>query len=263
MALKRVPGQMLLVRERRIANLDEYLDVLDELRSVHTYSVGWIDALARGRHLGRGILETADHIEDPSFARPIRTLRVPCDLPSGTINGTTGALFNRMYYRRIPATGRERRLDLARFFYPLDSILDWNRMYGRAGFVQLQCVLPDGEARRGIRSLLERVTSTGTASILAVIKTLGSSGRGYLSFPLKGVTLALDFPTRRTTSSLLRALHDITADHGGRVYLAKDSCMTAAHFSRMYPRLGALRNVLRSIDPQRKMRSDMAARLQV
>lgn len=261
--MKRVPGSMLLVRERRAANLDEYLDALQEARERCRYSVGWIDGLATGRTLGRGILETADHIEDPQPLRRRWRAHMPVDLPELAFNSWTIGLFNQLYFHRIPARGRERRLDLAQFFYPLDAITDWNRMYGRRGFVQFQCVIPDAQARPALHQLLLAISSSGLASFLAVIKTLGRAGQGYLSFPTPGITLALDFPVRHSTAGLLARLHGITADHGGRIYLAKDSCLPAGLLPQMYPRLTQFRAVLTQVDPQRRMRSDMSNRLQL
>jgi decaprenylphospho-beta-D-ribofuranose 2-oxidase len=261
--MKRVPGSMLLVRERRAANLDEYLDALQEARARCRYSVGWIDGLASGRTLGRGILETADHIEDPRALRRRWRAHMPLDLPELAFNSWTIGLFNQLYFHRIPARGRERRLDLAQFFYPLDAITDWNRMYGRRGFVQFQCVIPDAQARAALHQLLRAISSSGLASFLAVIKTLGRAGLGHLSFPTPGITLALDFPVRHSTAGLLARLHGITADHGGRIYLAKDSCLPAGLLPQMYPRLTQFRAVLTQVDPQRRMRSDMSNRLQL
>lgn len=261
--MKRVPGPLLHVRELRMRSLDEYLDMFAEVRNRHQYSVGWIDGLATGHCMGRGILEVADHIDDRGPVVPLRAVRMPVDLPSGAINSFTAGLFNRLYYQRIPLSGRERKLDLQRFFYPLDSITDWNRMYGRAGFVQFQCAIPDSEARRGIRRLLEKISSSGRSSFLAVIKTLGGAGRGFLSFPLRGFTLALDFPHAPGVPALLASLHDLTMEHGGRVYLAKDSYLTPTLFRGMYPQTPALQSVLGRVDPQRRLRSDMALRLQI
>jgi decaprenylphospho-beta-D-ribofuranose 2-oxidase len=261
--MKRVPGSRLLVRERRAANLDEYLDALQDARVRYPYSVGWIDGLASGRTLGRGILETADHIEDPQPLRRRWRARMPMDLPELAFNSYTVGLFNRLYFHRIPARGRERRLDLAQFFYPLDAITDWNRMYGRRGFVQFQCVIPDDQARPALHLLLAAITTSGLASFLAVIKTLGRAGLGHLSFPAPGITLALDFPVRDNTAALLARLHGITADHGGRIYLAKDSCVPAGLMPQMYPRLTQFRAVLGQVDPGRRMRSDMSNRLQL
>jgi decaprenylphospho-beta-D-ribofuranose 2-oxidase len=185
------------------------------------------------------------------------------DLPELAFNSWTIGLFNRLYFHRIPAGGRERRLDLAQFFYPLDAITDWNRMYGRRGFVQFQCVIPDAQARAALHQLLSAISSSGLASFLAVIKTLGRDGPGYLSFPTPGITLALDFPVRHSTAGLLARLHGITADHGGRIYLAKDSCLPAGLLPQMYPRVTQFRAVLAQVDPRRRMRSDMSNRLQL
>jgi len=261
--MKRVPGTMLDVREKRIRDLNEFIEALAEARTRYQYSVGWIDGVAAGKRLGRGVLETADVVEDATPTHVARRFRMPVDLPSRTINSLTVGLFNRLYYLRIPRRGRERRLDLERFFYPLDGILDWNRIYGRLGFVQFQCVIPDAAVRDGLSSLLARIAASGRASFLAVIKTLGAAGRGHLSFPLRGVTLALDFPRTSGVDALLASLHDLTIDHGGRVYLAKDSQLTPAQFRRMYPRVPALQATLERIDPQRRMRSDMSVRLQL
>lgn len=259
-----VPSTTLRVRERRVASLDEYLDLLQEARTRFRYSVGWIDGVASGRSLGRGILETAEHIEDPTRSRLRRAaVRMPVDLPGGAINAWTVGLFNQLYFRRIPAAGRERQLDLETFFYPLDSILDWNRIYGRRGFVQFQCVIPDAEAHRALHELLSAITASARASFLAVIKTLGGGGAGFLSFPMRGITLALDFPLAHGTHELLDRLHSITIDHGGRIYLAKDSCVSARHLRQMYPRVEQFRAVLARVDPQRRMRSDMSDRLQL
>ena len=261
--LKRIPSVMLRVRERRVRDLPEFLDVLAEARGSAEYSVGWIDGIATGKRLGRGILETAEHIEGSPQLPLKQRMRMPIDLPAFAINPLSVAAFNALYYRRIPARGRERLLDLETFFYPLDAILEWNRIYGPRGFVQFQCVLPDEAARAGLTALLERVSASGRASFLAVIKTLGRAGRGMLSFARPGVTLALDFPRSERTLTLLDSLHDITLAHGGRVYLAKDSCVGAAQFRRMYPAAADFASLRARIDPQRRMRSDQAVRLQL
>jgi decaprenylphospho-beta-D-ribofuranose 2-oxidase len=261
--LQRVAGTMFRLRERRIRDLGEFIATLDEVRTNHRYSVGWIDGVATGRRLGRGILETADIVDESPPRKSPRRLRIPVDLPSRSINSLTVGLFNRLYYRRVPARGRERRLDLERFFYPLDAVLDWNRIYGRRGFAQFQCVIPEAEVRRGLPTLLTRIAGSGRASFLAVIKTLGSAGRGHLSFPKRGVTLALDFPRAPGIDALLGSLNDLTIDHGGRVYLAKDSALTPSQFRRMYPDVSAFQAILARVDPMRRMRSDMSVRLQL
>lgn len=260
--MDRVPSAFMRIREQRIPDLDAYLTALAEAREGAAYSVGWIDALQRGARMGRGILESADVTAEGGLAgEPERSLRVPFDFPRVALNHLTVRAFNEAYFRRVPANGRERISHAARFFYPLDALHDWNRIYGRRGFHQFQCVIPDAEAARGMQRLLETVSAAGRGSFLAVLKTLGGEGRGHLSFPMRGLTLALDFPCSEGVSELMRRLETITLDHGGRIYLAKDSSLSAAGFRRMYPKLGQFADVLERWDPQGRFRSVMASRL--
>ncbi|MCW4116808.1 FAD-binding oxidoreductase [Aurantimonas sp. MSK8Z-1] len=263
-AMKRVRSSLVTVREARAGDLDALMAALRAARAQSTYTVAWIDATATGRSVGRGILEAAEHAEAGFTARPARrALRLPVDFPGFALNPLSIGLFNQLYYRRVPAAGRARTLSFDAFLYPLDALLDWNRMYGRRGFYQFQCVIPEAEADRGIRALLETIAASRSASFLAVLKTLGSSGRGFLSFPFPGFTLALDFPARGKTPELMARLERLTLDHGGRVYLAKDACLSSEGFRRMYPQLPHYEAVLHEIDPMGRLRSDMARRLRI
>ena len=262
--MMRVPSPAVRVRERRCRDLDAFLAALAEARTRASYSVGWIDGLAKGGALGRGILEEAEPEPAATLADGAsRAWRVPLDFPGFVLNGATVALFNAAYYRRVPANGRERVSGYRRFLYPLDSLRDWNRIYGAGGFYQFQCVLPDESAPQGLRRMLEEIAGSGRASFLAVLKTLGSEGRGLLSFPMRGHTLALDFPRRPGVEELLGRLERLTLDYGGRIYLAKDAALSSAGFRAMYPRLAEFRSVLERVDPQRRMNSDMARRLAI
>ena len=177
------------------------------------------------------------------------------------LNPASIGLFNALYYRRIPADGRERTVDFPTFLYPLDALGDWNRMYGKRGFFQFQCVLPYEEAEAGLRKLLEVIGEARSASFLAVLKSLGEAGRGMLSFPRPGFTLALDFPRKSGTAELMARLERIVLDHGGRIYLAKDAALSAQGFRMMYPELPRFRAVLDRVDPDRRMGSDLSRRL--
>ncbi len=264
--MMRVPSAVLRVRERRCGDLASFLEALLEARERAAYSVGWIDGLAKGGALGRGILEEADPEPEPAAdLRPSRNreLGVPVDLPGFLLNSATVGLFNAAYYRRVPEGGRERLLSYQSFLYPLDSIHRWNRIYGRGGFYQFQCVLPETSAPQGLRRMLEEITSAGRASFLAVLKTLGAEGKGFLSFPMRGFTLALDFPRRPGVEELLARLERLTLDHGGRIYLAKDAMMSPGGFRAMYSRLPEFQAVLDEVDPQRRLNSDMARRLRI
>jgi len=265
LALQRIAAPAVQLREERMGSLDDFLSAFAARARAATYSVGWIDALARGARLGRGILETAEPAPAGATVAGGRrgALAVPFDLPGFVLNPLSVAAFNELYFRRVPASGRERIVGLRRFLFPLDALRDWNRLYGKRGFRQFQCVLPDIEAATGLRALLETVSQSRAASFLAVIKTLGGDGRGCLSFAMRGVTLALDFPNRPDAPDLLHRLERIVLDHGGRLYLAKDSALSPEGFAAMYSRLPELRRVLAEVDPQGRFRSDMARRLRI
>ena len=213
------------------------------------YSVAWIDCLARGAKQGRSLLMRGRFMKrgalpprlaaDPLRSVVARQLTVPVDAPSVLLNRHTIRVFNEWYYRRGARLSRPRLVHFDRFFFPLDRLRAWNRLYGRRGFVQYQCVLPKGESRIGTRALLDRISTARHASFLAVLKLFGPAGEGLLSFPMEGYTLTLDFPMHTGTPALLAALDEITHRHGGRVYLAKDACCTPAWIREGYPRYTA------------------------
>jgi decaprenylphospho-beta-D-ribofuranose 2-oxidase len=262
--LRPVASSSVVVREQRMPNLDAFMAGLAQARDTAGYSVGWIDGMAHGAALGRGILETAETA--PADAAPpgkVKARAVPVDFPGFALNPFSINLFNQAYYRRVPAEGRTRTLPVRQFFYPLDAIHHWNRIYGKRGFYQFQSVIPDAEAAAGLRRMLEAISDARAGSFLAVLKTLGGEGRGHLSFPMRGYTLALDFPRRDGVEGLLARLAAISLDHGGRVYLAKDAVLDAESFACMYPKLGEFRDVLDTIDPERRIQSDLARRLNI
>ncbi len=259
-----VPSAAVIVREQRVADLDAFMAALLQARENASYSVGWIDALARRRALGRGLLQTAEPAPEGTTAEPRRRRRsVPIDLPGIALNPLSIRAFNRWHYSRVPPEGRERVAAWETFLYPLDSLRDWNRIYGRRGFYQFQCVLPDEAGAAGLRALLGAISEAGSASFLAVLKTLGRDGRGHLSFARRGWTLALDFPRTRRVVALMARLERLTLDHGGRIYLAKDALLSPVGFRAMYPALPRFEAVLAEVDPHRVMASDLARRLRI
>ena len=259
-SMLRIKTNAVKVHEQRIDNLDQFMEALKIADRQNTYSVGWLDALAGGSRLGRGTLITAEPAE--SF-RPVRKrmlINVPFNLPSWTLNRLSVSIFNTFYFHRI---GRERThyVDFERFVFPLDALLHWNRLYGSRGVYQFQCVIPHDCAAMVMRELLKLSAASGAASPLAVMKTLSRKGRGYISFPMPGFTLALDFPRTRRSAELIKRMYAITLSNGGRVYLAKDQCLEPEQFRRMYPDAGRFEQVLQEIDPHRVMQSDMSRRL--
>ncbi len=236
------------IRQRTLAapNLDAALAALAEADADTNYSVAWIDCVSPGRHMGRSLLMLGEHAtraeigSRPLVPPPHRAPGVPFDAPGWLLNRTTVRAFNAAYYRWGAWHSGEDLVDWDGFFYPLDAVAGWNRIYGRRGFVQFQCALPPEAAREGLHALLAAIAASGEGSFLAVLKRFGP-GRGGLSFPREGVTLALDFRTTPRALALLERLDAITLDHGGRFYLAKDARMSAETFARAEPRLGDFR----------------------
>jgi FAD/FMN-containing dehydrogenase len=258
------------VQYRRMENLDELLPHFMDKREDATYSVAWVDCLSKGEGLGRSVLirgeharrdELADAEKDSTLAVPRkRSLGVPFMLPSFVLNRQSVRAFNWLYYRTHPT--RESYEPYESFFYPLDGVTNWNRIYGRRGFVQYQALLPLETSASGIRKLLEQITEAGTASFLAVIKRTGEADGGLLSFCRAGITLALDFPYKgESTRELVERLDATVLNHGGSLYLAKDAIGTATTFARMYPRLDQFRAIRERLDPMGRFVSTQARRL--
>ncbi len=262
--LKRVPGSAVLRRVQRVADLEAFLNAL-QAQSGATYSVGWIDGTARGGALGRGILETAEPSPDPLPAPPPTRLSVPFNLPEIALNPLAIRAFNALYFRRAPATPRTAPVRYEKFLYPLDSIRNWNRIYGLRGFHQFQNVVPFENGPAALRDLLEVIAASRRASFLAVLKRMGAGQgpSGPLSFPMPGYTLALDFPGGPGIEALYEKLVGITLRYGGRIYLAKDALLGPAAFRAMYPRWREFAAALAEIDPKARLQSDMSRRLRL
>ncbi|WP_321879336.1 FAD-binding oxidoreductase [Paraburkholderia bannensis] len=236
--LMAVRSSHLNVSRMRYGNLDDFLALSRGRESTHEYSVAWVDCLARGAALGRGIYTCGGHANDGDFSMPAqRTRDVPFVPPLSPINGVTVRAFNALYYRRQRRGIELARVDPASFFFPLDNIRNWNRLYGRRGFQQHQCVLPEASARDALHDILKTIAASGSGSFLAVLKRCGSLvSPGLLSFPMRGVSLALDFPQdARRNTALFARLDAIVAQARGRQYPAKDAHMSSEHFRAAYP----------------------------
>lgn len=257
------------IRQRTVvaAGLDGLMDAFEASRDA-TYAVAWIDCFAKGRALGRGLLYLGEHAAavdlPPKLARrrasAARRWRVPMDFPAWWLNGASMRLFNAAIFANGRRQAGEAFIAAEKFFFPLDAILDWNRIYGRRGFCQHQCVLPLAASREGIRRLLERISASGRASFLSVLKLLGP-GRGMLSFPMEGYTLALDFPVSDETLALMKDLDAIVAACGGRIYLAKDSRAAAETVQAGYAGLADFRRVRAAAGADGKFHSHLSRRL--
>jgi FAD/FMN-containing dehydrogenase len=218
------------------ANLDAVMDAFAEHAGT-TYSVAWIDCLARGKHLGRSLLMLGEHAEDGMLTlQDKKPIQIPCDMPSALLNHATVKAFNAFYYCKTLLPKQTRLIPFERFFYPLDTLAHWNRLYGKQGFVQYQFVLPITAGINGLRSMVERIAAAGLGAFLAVLKVFGKGNQHYLSFPIEGYTLALDFKAEPVAFQLMDELDKIVLDLGGRLYLAKDARMSEATFKTSYPR---------------------------
>ncbi len=268
-----IPTETRFIRvdEERCADLDAMFAAMEASDAAYRYSVAWIDCGARGRKLGRGVLGRGNHAfldEIPKAKRsrahtfaPRQLAIAPPLMPSGLINPWTVKAFNELWYRKTRVTHRGSIQDIGLFFHPLDLVDEWNRVYGRRGFVQYQFVVPFG-AENTVRQIIETLSNENLPSFLAVLKRFGPENPGMLSFPIPGWTLAVDIPV--STSTLARTLDrfdEMVMQVGGRVYLAKDARTRPENLSTMYPQLPEWRAVREGLDPEHVLNSDLARRL--
>jgi FAD/FMN-containing dehydrogenase len=262
--LARTPSPWILTETQRVGDIDMYLAALKESAAAWPMTMGWIDCLSSGGRLGRGVLmrgRWAQPDEAPKhFPKAVLRLPVPVVCPSWVMGRTVGRVFNAGYY----AVNRSRAAHILhpeQFFYPLDALLEWNRLYGPRGFTQYQCVLPEAAGAGAVRRLLELLARLGAASFLCVIKDCGDEGEGLLSFPLRGTSIALDLPVRDNTQQVVDTLNEFVIGVGGRIYLAKDAFTRAEHFRAMEPRLETWTAIRRHWDPAGRLRSAQSVRL--
>jgi len=270
--LKQVENAYVAVDCQKLPDLDAMLESFLLHDASFEYSVAWVDCLARGASLGRGVIMRASHAradELPARARRhpwkighLPAPSVPFVLPDATVNRTTARAVNALY-RAMHRNGRSVS-DCNSFFYPLDSIGQWNRVYGRRGVIQYQMVVPPETAREALVEILGEVSAAQCPIFLAVLKPFGAADAGLLSFPRPGHTLALDMPlTGPDLLELVARLDAIVVRHGGAVYLAKDSCLDPELLESMYPALGRFREVKAKLDPDLRFSSSQARRLRI
>ena len=266
-----VETSRILVETKRVADLDEAMERMSRTDADHRFSVASLDSLATGPSLGRGWLESGDFATRGQLPPKLRAdplafsakplVKVPDVFPSGLLNRRLIRLMNEANFRRAPKTVHPHLASIGGFFHPLDAVHDWNRVYGGAGFLQYQFVVPF-DAASTLRRIVERVAVQRAPSFVTVLKRFGPASPGYLSFPTEGWTLTYDFPTGTPgLSGLLRWMDARVLDAGGRLYLAKDSRMSAADLEAMYPGLEAFRKVRAEVDPQGVFVSDQSRRL--
>ncbi len=247
--LRAVPGPWIRGDSQRFSNLAEFFALARDSDADYEYTVAWVDCSAKGPSMGRGVFMRGNHA--PATQRPPsdRRLRVPFTPPISLINGASLKIFNQLYFHRGSAQMADALWHYRSFFYPLDGILEWNRIYGPQGFYQYQCVVPEDGAHESVGKMLRTIAEHGSGSFLAVLKLFGHKpSLGLMSFSRPGVTLALDFPNRSTpTLALLESLDEVTRSSGGAVYPAKDARMSPEAFRQYFPNWQRFRGF---VDPQ-------------
>jgi FAD/FMN-containing dehydrogenase len=247
--LKPVHGPWLEQQIVRFRSLEQFFEIDAKLRPRHEYTVAWVDCTATGDSSGRGLYMAANHIDLAGASRGGRSrLRIPLDPPVSLVGALSLRAFNWLYYHR-PRPRDRHRIHYEQIFYPLDSVLEWNRIYGPRGFFQFQCVVPPAASRSALGDLLILIARHRAGSFLAVLKTFGDQrSEGFLSFPRPGTTLALDFPDLgETTRRLFSEMEAVVIQHGGALYPAKDGLMSSTAFKAGFPAWEQMRE---HIDPR-------------
>lgn len=270
MCLMPIESAWIETKYTRTANLSDTLAAFEKGADAE-YSVAWIDCLSTGTDLGRSVVIEGAHASGERALQEIKgdvmaleipkKKGVPIDLPNFLLNPWTVKKFNDLYYANHPTETKLTSLET--FFYPLDKIENWNKIYGSRGFVQYQCVVPLDNAEATLTELLETIASSGQVAFLAVLKRMGKADNAPLGFAMDGYCLALDIPMTPDTLDFYQQLNEITVTAGGRVYLAKDAATSPAQFRQMYPRLGELEKVKRHLDPDDRFASSLSRRLEI
>jgi len=264
-AFHRITSPWIYMESERVPDVDEFLQSLTRAAGNFPMSMGWIDCLSRGRSMGRGIMMAGRWAmpgEAPSLP-PVEAKKrsFPIELPNFALNPLTASLFNTAYYFRHLRRKASGVVGPDPFFYPLDAILNWNRAYGPRGFTQYQCVIPRAAGAPAVREFMQLLTKLGGASPLCVIKDCGPEGKGVLSFPLEGTSIAVDMAVAPGLQGIIDRLNEFVIAAKGRIYLAKDRFTRAAHFRAMEPRLPAFLALREKWDPERRLRSAQSQRL--
>lgn len=245
----------------RANSLEEVCELFDA-NVLSTYSVAWIDCLAKGAQMGRSLLMLGEHSEDGGFESHIRHKRnLPIDMPSWVLNPRSIKAFNFLYFHKSIFSNQKIDLPYQPYFYPLDAINNWNRLYGKNGFVQYQFVVPKAGGVKGLKSILNVISKSNKGSFLAVLKVFGKANENYLSFPMEGYSLALDFKIESGIVELIKMLDTMVIEMGGRVYLTKDALMSEKMFKEGYPQWEVFEEVRAKYGAIGKFSSNQSIRL--
>ena len=240
-SLKKINSQYINQTTIKTKNLKETFEAFEKYSHL-PYSVAWIDCLAKGEDIGKCLLMVGDFADDGDLNfKEKKKKTIPFNFPSFALNKLSVKAFNWLYYKKAPDGESQQKVDIDTFFYPLDAINNWNRIYGKGGFTQYQFILPKEKSYQGLEKILGTIANSGKGSFLAVLKLYGKANENYLSFPMEGYSLALDFKIEPGLFELLDRLDEIVLEYGGRIYLTKDVRVSKETFEKGYPEIEKFR----------------------
>lgn len=256
-----IQSSSVIQKTLRANSLEEVCELFDA-NVLSTYSVAWIDCLAKGGQMGRSLLMLGEHAVNGEIElRNQRMKNLPIDMPNWVLNSYSIKAFNFLYFHKSFFNYQQIELPYAPYFYPLDSIGSWNRLYGKNGFIQYQFVIPKAVGVRALKRVLDVISKSNKGSFLAVLKLFGKGNENYLSFPIEGYSLALDFKFEDGIIDLTRKLDAMVVEMGGRVYLTKDALMTEKIFKSSYPQWDIFEEVRAKYGALGKFASNQSIRL--
>jgi decaprenylphospho-beta-D-ribofuranose 2-oxidase len=261
--LKKINSKHINQTTIKTKNLKETFEAFEKYKG-KPYSVAWIDCLAKGDSIGKCLLMVGDFDDDGDLGYGIKKkLNIPFNFPSFALNTLSVKAFNWFYYGKVRKLVSKQKVDIDTFFYPLDAIDNWNRIYGKNGFTQYQFILPVETSFIGLEEILKSISDSGKGSFLAVLKLYGKANENYLSFPMEGYSLALDFKIEKGLFELLDELDKIVLKYKGRIYLSKDVRVSKETFEKGYPSINKFRNLREKYKMKKKFNSLQSKRVEI
>ena len=260
-SLKKINSKYINQTTIKTKNLKETFEAFEKYSHM-PYSVAWIDCLASGEDIGKCLLMVGDFADDGKLDfKEKKKINIPFNFPSFALNSLSVKAFNWLYSKKAPDGESNQKVDIDTFFYPLDAINNWNRIYGKGGFTQYQFILPKDVSYNGLKEILGEISNSGKGSFLAVLKLYGKENENYLSFPIEGYSLALDFKIERGLFELLDKLDQIVLKYNGRIYLTKDVRVSKESFEKGYPNIEKFRNLRKEYGMDKKFQSLQSKRV--
>lgn len=259
--LKRIKSKHIDQTTIKTKNLEETFAAFEEYKH-YPYSVAWIDCLAQKENMGRCLLMVGDFANDGDLIYSIpKKLSIPVEFPRFALNNLSVRMFNWLYYNKVRERVTHSQVDIDTFFYPLDALENWNRIYGKGGFTQYQFIFPRENSFVGLKDILGQISASGKGSFLAVLKLYGPANDNFISFPMEGYSLALDFKIEPDLFALLNKLDETVARYGGRIYLTKDVRVSKKIFEQGYPLVEKFREIRESYGLNKRFNSLQSQRL--